>query len=558
MATTTIQGNGGTNVYLKQNGSDVQYSDDQVNWDTIVFPCDVENTNTSLGMLTIIFTTDITLYTNDSYFRCISSHIQFGKSTLNDDGTRPTITIDSVTGYIGLILNTIAHSYITIINLHVDGSNSTLGSGSGWVAGQNFGQGVTNNIIKNCSSEGPITSGGIVGSFSGSNGGNVQIIGCSSNGDIINTCGGIVGVYCAQNGGTVIIDRCYSKGIIGTGSTTNGAGGIVGNYCGDNGTVRITNCFSTGPINANGAGGITGLFTGSNNATVTIEKCYSIGNIPPGGGGITGAETSSLVTVTNCFSTGPINGGGIVGQNSPNVSVTYCYTSGMKGGTRGGIFEGSLLDNRAGSSNNFSEANSGGNTGIWNRANAIQYLLDVPSATQHGTVWSEPVIGNSFILSNSGYTPYSINLVDAAASTIQQGGATAPPIVPGYTTFVILEINGETRLPNFSYIDVDSNGEITADATTPVGTYTIFVYSSKNPYSVTEYELTLEEAPAPPGPSADVTLSCCDRPIYCKGYDNNTITQLKSGNVLIGSVTKKPYTSYAEYCYKKMAAASKR
>jgi hypothetical protein len=550
---STIQGNGGTNVYLKQNGSDVQHSDDQVNWDTIVFPCSVQNTNTTLGMLTIIFTTDIILSTSDSYFECISSHIQFGKSTLNDDGTRPTITINGIIGYFGLISNITQYSYVTIINLHIDGSSSTLGSNSGWVAGQNFGQGVTNNIIKNCSSEGNINAsfaGGIVGAYTGSNGGNVQIIGCSSNGTIsgTNRTGGIVGRYCAQNGGTVIIDRCYSKGNIGIGGT-NGAGGIAGNNCGDNGTVIITNCYSEGNIGG-GTGGITGLFTGSNSGTVTIEKCYSTGPIN-GGGGIVAPESNSLVTVTNCFSTGPISGGGIYGSNAGGKAFN-CYTSGVCG-VNGGIFEGSSSDNPSGSSNNFSQK-----TGTWGTSNAKIYLQGVPSATQHGTVWSEPVIGNSFILSNSGYTPYSINLVDAATSTIQPGGATAPPIVPGYTTFVILEINGESRLPNFSYIDVNSNGEITADATTPVGTYTIFVYSSKNPYSVTEYELTLEEAPAPPGPSAAVTLSCCDRPIYCKGYDNNTITVLKSGNVLIGSVTKKPYTSYAEYCYKKMAAASKR
>jgi hypothetical protein len=506
-------------------------------------------------MLTIIFTTDIILSTSDSYFECISSHIQFGKSTLNDDGIKPTVTINAVTGYNGLIINgrfSLAYSDVTIINLHINGLNSTLTSNSGWVAGEYFGKNVTNNLIKNCSSEGPINAslaGGIAGAYTGANSGNVQIIGCSSNGTISGSqrTGGIVGSYCAQNGGTVIIDRCYSKGNIGIGGT-NGAGGIAGNNCGDNGTVIITNCYSEGNIGS-GAGGITGLFTGSNSGTVTIEKCYSTGPIN-GGGGIVAPESNSLVTVTNCFSTGPITGGGIYGSNAGGKAFN-CYTSGVCG-VNGGIFAGNPSDNPSGSSNNFSQK-----TGTWGTSNAKIYLQSVPSATQHGTVWSEPVIGNSFILSNSGYTPYSINLVDAATSTIQPGGATAQPIVPGYTTFLILEINGESRLPNFSYIDIDSNGQITAGATAPVGTYTIYVYSSKNPYSVTEYTLTVEEAPVPPEPSV-VTLSCCDRPLYFKGYDNNTITVLKSGNVLIGNVTKKPYTSYSEYCYKKMALASKR
>jgi hypothetical protein len=566
-----IQYPGGTTVYIREyvdiGGIHIQQSTDQTTWNDIAFPCNVKNlsASTSSDVLTIIFN-DITLTVNNQYFTCTSNYITFGSDTLRNDGSRPVITISNIVGigYPGLIKNSYnSYSNITIQNIIVDGTTSTLAYSAGWIAQTFFGNNnAINNVIKNCSSIGTISNGGggIAGQYTAFINGSIRIIGCSSNGNILNDGGGIVGQNCGQSGGYVDIIRCYSSGNINGEAFSSAAGGIAGKRCGfSNGNVNIEYCYTIGST-ING-GGIVGFEAGmlSHNTFINIKCCYSTGNIGQYAGGIVAQYASNTIRVSNCYSIGSISdgAGGIYGSNAdPAATANHCYTCGVSSGTGGGIFAGSTDDNRLGSSNNYSEGNTpGGGSGGWVTTHA-SVLQGIPSSTDYGNTWSRPD-GNEqpYKLSNSGYSPYSLSLVDSAASTIAAGGSTPAPLVPGYTTFVILQINSQPKSA-YPYIDINNSGVITADSTTPAGTYTIYVYSSKNPYSVTEYTLHVTAAPTPV-PTIEL-ISCCDRPLYLTGVDNTTRAQIKSGNVLIGATTKAPYPSYSDWVYRKMALASKR
>jgi hypothetical protein len=94
-------------------------------------------------------------------------NIQSDNVTINGGGN--TFTLTSVTD--GLIRNGTStqngFSDVTIENLLVNGSSTTINSGGGWVCQSYFGNGgAINNNVENCSSQGNITttySGGIFG-----------------------------------------------------------------------------------------------------------------------------------------------------------------------------------------------------------------------------------------------------------------------------------------------------------------------------------------------------------------------------------------------------------
>jgi len=122
---TVISVPGGTNVYIRQNGDNVQWSSNQNEWSNIIFPCTLTNSNTTLGFVNVNFTTNIILNSASAYFNCTSDKIQIGSETLNPDGSRPKIIIDNVTDYPGLIQNS-SSNYIYVFNLEVLSNSSTL------------------------------------------------------------------------------------------------------------------------------------------------------------------------------------------------------------------------------------------------------------------------------------------------------------------------------------------------------------------------------------------------------------------------------------------------
>ena len=104
-------------------------------------------------------------------------------------------------------------------------------------------------------------------------------------------------------------------------------GGLVGNNSG--GTV--SNCYSTGSVNGSYlVGGLAG-----SNGNGTITECYSTSSVNGYAyaqyvGGLVG-QNGGIGTVSKCYSTGSVNGysevGGLVGENYRGT-VSNCYSTG--------------------------------------------------------------------------------------------------------------------------------------------------------------------------------------------------------------------------------------
>ena len=294
---------------------------------------------------------DITLNNNNNYFIIGSEYIEF-------QGNNNTITIDSVTNYIGLIQNgtdTInGYSNITINNIIMTTSNvSTLNDDAGWICQIYFANNTISGTITifNCSNNGNIegdASGGIIGRDFGNNStGTFTISNCNNNGNIEgNSSGGIIGRDFGYNStGTFTISNCTNNGNI-VGLKTY-VGGIIGTNFGNNssGTFTISNCTNNGDIVANDSGGISGDWVGVNaTGTINIFNCANNGNVSGNySGGIVGANVGQSfgnipnVNISNCYSIGTLsnstNGGICGGYDSEDggpytntININNCYT----------------------------------------------------------------------------------------------------------------------------------------------------------------------------------------------------------------------------------------
>jgi len=112
----------------------------------------------------------------------------------------------------------------------------------------------------------------------------------------------------------------------------------VGGLCGLNGGT-ISNCYSTGDVNGvtTHVGGLVGW-----NEYGCVSNCYSTGDVKGDDciGGLVGWNNGS---VSNCHSTGDVNGigwvGGLVGENWAG-SISNCYST---GNVTGGVYVGGLV-----------------------------------------------------------------------------------------------------------------------------------------------------------------------------------------------------------------------
>ena len=149
-------------VYIAQVGQDIKYSLNQgaSYSDITAWPLTINNTGGSTAK--VLFKTDITITDGDQYFICGSSNIQFGDQSLNEDGTKPLITVSLSGGdtYLGLIRNGISgpagvgvngYNNIKIYNLSLQSNNSTLINGGGWFCWARFARGATGCFVVNCS-----------------------------------------------------------------------------------------------------------------------------------------------------------------------------------------------------------------------------------------------------------------------------------------------------------------------------------------------------------------------------------------------------------------------
>ena len=514
---------GGTTVYLRQTavGEPITFSTDLSTWNSVYWPVTFDNIDTSLGYLHVVFTTDIVLDSSNSYgvgyFVCASEYIQFGSRTLEVDPTnitlnsrtRPSITIDGITNYPGLVqngnssLNGYNNIFLSNLEIHASGG-TTLANSAGWFGQAYFGRATasSSNIVFNCRSTGNISDagGGIIGQYSGP----VKAVNCCSEGQIQTYSGGIFGADCPTSG-ALRCESCWSSGAIGA-----YGGGITGQ---STRAATIINCYSTGAIDVN-AGGISGRYTGDNYGNYIVSECYSTGNISIRGGGIVGSDVY-LIYLSNCYSTGFIasGAGGILGTipsgNNTNKYITNCYTTGSVGASSSPY--GFIVVNRneeTGSftigsgttvlTNNYAEAahSSSG----WRNTRANVVLQGVPSSSAVGAKWANAGINTPYELVTMGFTLYpKVNISDSPysmvrtySSSVFAGLATLPTILGGMN-YTILKITGGFEGSYGTIILNKDTGIIYTSRTTMPGTYTLTIRSN-NPnsgYNITTYVLTV-------------------------------------------------------------------
>jgi hypothetical protein len=231
------------------------------------------------------------------------------------------------TGLFGYILNA------TVKNLGVENINIKAGCFVGGIVGN-----CEDSNIINCYSTGSISNnypsqynngvGGIIGRCV-----NSIILSCNStcvvsiNSSVPACAGGIVAYsYWSE------VLNCNSSALVNSISTSSS---IVGGVVGENSSGIVSNCSSTGSVsniaNSCYAGGVVGT-----NAYGSVSNCFSLGTVI---GADNGSSLSTVYSggvvgnsfgggkISNCYSTGSVSGkgfwgfvGGIVGQNSPNVS----------------------------------------------------------------------------------------------------------------------------------------------------------------------------------------------------------------------------------------------
>ena len=518
---------GGTTIYIRQSavGQNVEYSINQSNWFVINWHSYIHNSNTSLGVLTIEFVTDITIDAtigaNNGHFVCNSDNIQIGSRVLKSDGTRPVITIDGVTNYPGFVQNgtgggggTNGYNNIYVMNLEIRATGGAhLANGGGWFGQGHFGNNTTasSNVIMNCHSNGPISnnSGGIVGHYCGP----VKCVGCSSAGAINQRAGGIIGSHSPASAGALRCESCWTTGAIG-----HFAGGITGE---SSGTAVVIYCYSTGVITEN-AGGISGHLTGGNGGgAYSVSECYSTGAISNLGGGIIGSD-SGAVTIANCYSLGTISatGGGILGRvpgsNSTNKSITNCYTTGTTAHAHSYIVANytnvnTNLTVHTGTitlANNYAEAANASSGWSNTRANTVLSGVPASPSVPVGVKWVYAGNNTPYELYIMGYTPYTRTVVTGAptspavvrlfASSAAAGSSTAAALISG-RSYSILQIAGSGGSVG-SYPTIMMNatsGSITTTRETATGIYTITLRNNGS-YHITVYELTVTEAVAQP------------------------------------------------------------
>ncbi|MBN2315594.1 MAG: hypothetical protein JXM79_16820 [Sedimentisphaerales bacterium] len=231
------------------------------------------------------------------------------------DGAGNTISNLTIKGrgYLGLFGK--LESGAEIIDLTVVDVNITATEGDvGGLVGQSKGD------ISSCYSDGYISSTGYyVGGLVGDNWGSV--VGSYSSGSVSGNkyVGGLAGA----NGGSVT--QCHSTGAV---SGDDYAGSLVG-Y---NNRGSILMSYSSGSVSGNN---YVGALVGCNRGSVgSVTQCYSIGSVIGIRcvGGLVGINYQG--TITTSYSTSSISGtewvGGLVGFN--RGSVAQCYSTGSVSG----------------------------------------------------------------------------------------------------------------------------------------------------------------------------------------------------------------------------------
>jgi len=328
------------------------------------------------------------------------------------------------------------YNYDLISNCKV--LNDSVVNASDGVAGGLVGKMISGKIEKsssNCNVEGGGVLGGLIGYYE-----NGAVINCNSNAEVSgdNAVGGFVGSW--QNGS--IEGDCYSKGTVSGKVMVGGFAGAIkhgfsvnglysesvvyalsgatacfGGFAGCvEGYGSITNCYSTGSVNASGCddvggligyvedsydkagvtitlsrydnkdggvtgkanvGGLIGRIAESVTSDVNIDQCFANTTIVTGSsnniGGLIGYLNSA--EITDCYSRGRVEGseniGGLIGYvNDEKSTVSYCY---------------SIATVFSKNSKNYGELIGSVNSAVFNILSVVgSYYLDVAVDSKNG------------------------------------------------------------------------------------------------------------------------------------------------------------------------------
>ncbi len=216
-----------------------------------------------------------------------------------------------------------------IKNLILENVNITGGNKTGSLAGS-----ASNSIIENCavittdlanSSKvtGKTYSGGLVGYSNGS-----QITRCYSTVNVeskSSEIGGLIG-HAASTASNSKVSECYSTGnVVGSGTV----GGLIGKADSTKNVLVIENCFALGSAaskstsisSKKNTGGLIGVSNVNSSGSLTVQNCYSIGDVEKGGGGLIGNKKGIVISCYYDF----INAG-IIESQADNYTR---FTSGM-------------------------------------------------------------------------------------------------------------------------------------------------------------------------------------------------------------------------------------
>ncbi len=194
------------------------------------------------------------------------------------------------------------------------------------------------------------------------------VSGCHSTGCNIfggNDVGGLVAVNAS---GT--ISNCYTTGQV-EGNQS------VGGFAGTNGDT-INDCYSEATVTGQES---TGGFVGFQTRDGSITDCHSTGPVGTSSNSIGGFAGVLLGDVTNCYSTGNVEGnnavGGFIGKGDDNLIARRCYSTGSVTGTDSvGGFMGSFRDGQVHNSYSIGDVTAddvaGGLVGL-NKGSLIAY-----------------------------------------------------------------------------------------------------------------------------------------------------------------------------------------
>jgi len=314
-------------------------------------------------------------------------------SSLDVNGNNKNITVVNVTVYDGFIKIQYDISTVTIRDLTIELSGSTLqDGGTGFIRAN---QTVTDLSFINCHFIGDVSTN--AGAFIGSNNvdkfENIYFTNCSVNGTTIGQdAGGFVGsnnlydcsatfLDCSVNvtnvstsaGGFIGATDICNSNVYFTNCNFNGsidgsgAGFIAHDSIQKESNVTFTNCMTTGAIGSHGAGFIAHDSI-DNSSNITFTDCSLTGDIGSHGAGFIAhdsIENNSTATFSNCSSTGDIgsHGAGFIAhdsiENNSTITFSNCSSTGDIGSHGAGFIAHDSIENN--STITFSNCSSTGN-----------------------------------------------------------------------------------------------------------------------------------------------------------------------------------------------------